>query len=88
MLRRWRRNDPVRLRFELQVPGNIDYDDALIAAHEKQHLQQLGALVVKRSLPPVSDYKFGNEDGDLALGMFAFDLENVIDKRPENEAIG
>ena len=54
----------------LQVPGDVDDDDALIATDKKKHLQQLGALVVERSLPDVYKRQCRNL-GDLAFGRAA-----------------
>ena len=48
----------------------------------------MGSLIVERSLPPVFDDQLGNEDCDLAVGMVAFDLEDVVDERAEDEAVG
>ena len=50
--------------------------------------QQLGALVVERSLPPVFDDEFGNEHRDLTMRMVMFDLQDVLDKRHDDEAVG
>ena len=54
-------------RAGLEVPGDVDDDDALIAVDKKEQLQQLSALVVERCLPPAFDNEFGNEDGDLTI---------------------
>src|SRR5580704_3427662 len=75
-------------RFELQVPGNVDDDNALITADKKEQLEQLSTLVVKRSLPPVLDYELGNQDGDLASRTFAFKLQDVVDQWHQHEAVG
>jgi hypothetical protein len=48
--------------------------------NEKEQLKELRALIVERGLPPVFDYEFGDEDGDLTLGIVVFDLENIIDE--------
>ena len=63
--------------FELQVPGNIDYHDALIPAYKQKQLQQLSPLVVERSLPPVFDDEFGDKDSNLTIRVVAFDLQDV-----------
>jgi len=68
-------------RSDLQIPGNVDHHDALVSAYKKKQLQQLGPLVVKRSLPPVFDDELGNEDGDLTIRMVALDLQDVLDQR-------
>jgi hypothetical protein len=77
-----------RRRPELQVPGNIDDHNALIPAYKKKQLQQLSPLVVKRSLPPVFDDELGDEDGDLTIRMVALDLQDVLDERHDDEAVG
>ena len=43
---------------------------------------------MQRCLPPVLDDQFGDEDGDLALGVVFLQLENVIEQRREHKAIG
>jgi hypothetical protein len=53
----------------LQVPGDVDNNDALVTSPEEQQPEELSALVVERGLPPVFDHEFGDEDGDLTLGV-------------------
>ena len=72
----------------LEVPGDVDYGDALIASDQQEEFQDLGALVVEWGLPPVFDYEFGDEDGDLSFGVVVLDLEDVVDQREEDEAEG
>jgi hypothetical protein len=38
---------------QLQIPGNVDDRNSLIAAHQEKQFENLGALVVERRLPPV-----------------------------------
>src|ERR1700733_13097293 len=72
----------------LQIPGNVDDDDAHVAPDEEKQLQQLSTLVVKRSLPPMFDDEFRDQNGDLAGRIVALQLQNVIDQRQYDEAIG
>ena len=72
----------------LEVPGNIDDEDSLIAFDEQHELEQVGALVVEEILPPVLDDQFGHEDGDLAVLVGLLLLENEIQYRSDDEAIG
>jgi hypothetical protein len=70
----------------LQVPGDVDNNDAPVASPEKEQLQELSALVVERGLPPVFDHELRDEDGDLTFGVVVFDLEDIIDERREDVA--
>src|ERR1700744_111430 len=75
------------LHTQLQVPGNIYHHDARIPAYQQKQLQQLRSLVVEGRLPPVFDHEFGNQDGDLTIGMVPLDLLDVLDQRCYHEAI-
>ena len=72
----------------LQIPGDVDDDDALITANKKEQFEQLSPLVVERSLPPVFDHQLGHQDGDLTIRMVALDLQDVLDERCYDEAVG
>ena len=43
---------------------------------------------MERCLPPVFDDELGNEDGDLAIRMVTLDLQDVLDERRYDEAVG
>jgi hypothetical protein len=75
-------------RSGLQIPGDVDDDDALIPTYKKKQLQQLSTLVMERSLPLMFNDELGNEDGDLTIGMVALDLQDVLDERCYDEAVG
>jgi hypothetical protein len=87
---RYRLDEVHRFRFALalQVPGDIDDDDALIAAHQEQEFEELRSLVVEEVVPQAADDEFGKQDGDLAVGVVALDLQDVLDERHENKAVG
>ena len=82
------RGGPESGRSGLEVPGDVDYDDALVSSDEEQEFEELGSLVVEGSLPPVFDDQFGDEDGDLTVGVVMFDFEDVFDEGDEDEAVG
>jgi len=62
----------------LQVPGDVDDDDALVALEQEEQLEELDALVVEEVFPPVFDDEFGEEDGDFAAGVLVFEFEDVV----------
>ena len=43
----------IPLSVKLQIPGDVDDRNPLIAAHQEKQFENLGALVVERRLPPV-----------------------------------
>ena len=71
----------------LEIPGDVDDDDPLVAAQQEQQLEKLSALVVERGLPPVFDNQLRHENGDLTVRMSAFELQDVVEQRSEHEAI-
>ena len=70
----------------LEVPGDVDDDDALVAADEEQQLKELRALIMKEVLPPLFHDEFGNQDGDLAVRMAGFEQQDVVNQWHEDEA--
>ena len=72
----------------VQVPGHVDDDDVAVAAHEKEDLEQVGALVVQEILPPVTDDQLRHEDEDAAALIFNAQLDDVVDQRLQDVAIG
>ncbi len=72
----------------LEIPGNVDDDDAAVATEQKDYLEQIGAAVVEEVLPPVADDQLRHQNADfLKLGL-ALDFEDVIDDRGQNVAVG
>lgn len=70
------------------IPGNVDDDDALLTANEKQQFQEAGTLVVEQVLPPVADDQLWNEDGNVAVFVVALFGEDVVQNRQNHGAVG
>ncbi len=65
----------------LEVPRDVDDNHPLIATHQEKKLEHLSPLVVQRGMPPVLDHEFWNENGDLAVWVLLFDLQNMVEQR-------
>ena len=73
---------------QLQIPGNVDDRNSLIAAHQEKQFENLGTLIVEWRLPPVFNDHLGNQDRDLAVGVLTLYLEDVFYQRHQDKAIG
>ena len=62
----------------VQVPRDVDDDDALVAAKQQERLQDRSAFVMKQMVIPMALDQLRNQDGNLLTRIRALGFENVI----------
>src|SRR5207302_8114036 len=58
----------------IDIPRDVDDDDAPISLHEERRLQPSGSAIVKKTVIPVLFDQFRNDDCDLPAGTLLFQL--------------
>src|ERR1039458_3515780 len=62
----------------LEIPRNIDDDDAPRSAYQQNRFQQVGAPVVHQVFPPVAYHKLRHQHADLVVFRLLFRVQDVV----------
>ena len=63
-----------------EIVRRVEREDALVAFHEKQPLEQAAALIVQKIFVPLPFGEFGNDDNDATIGMLRGELQECIER--------
>src|ERR1700683_4108203 len=85
---RWVIGEPPSQSLHLfDIPGHIDYRDALAAPDIQQRLEHGRALVVQEVVIPVPLHKFGNNHRQLTPGILLLQVQHILHERTADIAI-
>jgi hypothetical protein len=70
-----------------QVPGNVDYRDALVAPQEKPRFEDGCPLVVQEVMLPVPFHKLGDDDRQVTAGILLFEVADEGEDRSKEKTV-
>ena len=65
--------------FRSEEPGDIHNDNSLVAFKQQKGSEEFAALVVQKTMKPMSFHQRWNKYGDLAIWVHCLELKNVVD---------
>ena len=72
------------MELRVEVPWNVNDDDALVAPEQKKRFQDGSALVVEQIVIPMALHELGNQNSNLLIRILSLGFEDVVHNRAEN----